>query len=196
MLEPATEPIVALDPEPGNMPDQVHEPASLHVLEKVLVEIDSLEGSPVYTPATEGELQLTSGNYFEELIDIFVDLIDWFGEVIPNSPESPMFPLSADSPMSLEFPLIPPSPESPASQLVLPSPESPASPELPVSPEFPPSLPLLPPLLNQPVLQPCLHLFLAVLQLTLSQSHPSGSPVSAFGLRVLDSKLFITAQPN
>uniref|UniRef100_A0A673GAA5 Sprouty-related, EVH1 domain-containing protein 2 n=1 Tax=Sinocyclocheilus rhinocerous TaxID=307959 RepID=A0A673GAA5_9TELE len=52
-----------------------------------------------HTPAAEGELQLASGSYLEELMDIFdVDLIDWFGEVIPNSSESPltvpMFPCS------------------------------------------------------------------------------------------------------
>uniref|UniRef100_A0A8C2J8Q0 Nuclear factor, erythroid 2-like 2b n=1 Tax=Cyprinus carpio TaxID=7962 RepID=A0A8C2J8Q0_CYPCA len=49
--------------------------------------------SPVHTPATEGELQLASGNYLEEPMDISdVELIDWFGKVIPNSPESPISP--------------------------------------------------------------------------------------------------------
>uniref|UniRef100_A0A673G649 Sprouty-related, EVH1 domain-containing protein 2 n=1 Tax=Sinocyclocheilus rhinocerous TaxID=307959 RepID=A0A673G649_9TELE len=81
-----------------------------------------------HTPAAEGELQLASGSYLEELMDIFdVDLIDWFGEVIPNSSESPLVLPSSCSP---EFPpslSLPPPLLKPASSSVLP-------PLVPVSP--------------------------------------------------------------
>ncbi len=71
-------------------------------------------------------------------MDIFeMDLIDWFGEVLPSAPDSPVSRL------------VPFSPESPASLLVPSSPESLASPLVPpcsCPPVFPPSLPLPPPL--------------------------------------------------
>ncbi len=86
----ATEPIIATEPEPQASSDQVREPATSSVPEGVLVVIEGLEGSPAHTPATEGELQLVSGNHIEELMDIFErDLIDWFGEVLPSAPVSP-----------------------------------------------------------------------------------------------------------
>ncbi len=118
----ATEPTIPTEPEPLSSSDQVREPATLSVPEGVLVVIKGLEGSPVHIPATEGELQLVSGSYIEELLDIFnTDLIDWFGEVLPCTPESPTSPL------------VPSSPESPAPPLVLPS---------SCPPVFPPNLPL------------------------------------------------------
>ncbi|KTF99450.1 hypothetical protein cypCar_00041706 [Cyprinus carpio] len=127
-----TEPIIA--PELGleSVTDQVYEPATPCVV-GLLVEIEGMEESTAHTPVTEGELHLVSGNYMEELMDVFqMDLIDWFGEVIPNSPVSPLVPPSPESPAS---PLVPPSPESPVSLLV------PTSPDPPV---FPPNLPLPP----------------------------------------------------
>ncbi len=134
----ATEPIIATELEPQASSDQVREQATLSVPEGVLVVIEGLEGSPAHSPATEGELQLVFGNHIEELMDIFeMDLIDWFGEVLPSAPKSPVSPL------------VPSSPESPVSSLVPSSPESPASPLVPPSsspPVFPPSLPLPPPL--------------------------------------------------
>ncbi len=126
----ATEPIIATEPEPQASSDQVREQATLSVPKGVLVVIKGLEGSPAHSPATEGELQLVFGNHIEELID-------WFGEVLPSAPKSPVSPL------------VPSSPESPVSSLVPSSPESPASPLVPPSsssPVFPPSLPLPPPL--------------------------------------------------
>ncbi len=80
-------------------------------------------------------------------MDIFeMDLIDWFGEVLPSAPESPVSPL------------VPSSPESPASPLVPPS----SSP-----PVFPPSLPLPPPL------EPVSSLHLVTPSLRLCQAPPS-----------------------
>ncbi len=122
----ATEPTIPTEPEPLSSSDQVREPATLSVPEGVLVVIKGLEGSPVHIPVTEGELQLVSGSYIEELMDIFnMDLIDWFIEVLPCTHESPTSPR------------VPSSPESPAPPLVLPS----SSP-----PVFPPNLPILLPL--------------------------------------------------
>ncbi len=122
VLKPMTEPIVTPEPEPQECSGQVCEPATQSVSKGVLVAIEGLEGSPTHTPAAEGKLQLATGIYIEELIDILdMDLIDWFGEVIMSVPESPVSPL------------VPSSSESPASLLV---------PTRSSAPVFPPSLPL------------------------------------------------------
>ncbi len=69
-------------------------------------------------------------------MDIFdKDLIDWFGEVLPRAPESPVSPLVPSSPEFPASPLVPSSTEYPASLLVPPS---------SCPPVFPPSLPLPP----------------------------------------------------
>ncbi|XP_016135604.1 leucine-rich repeat extensin-like protein 5 [Sinocyclocheilus grahami] len=110
-------------------------------------------------------------------MDIFqMDLIDWFGEVIPSSPVSP---------------------------LVLPSPASPLVPPSSCSPVFPPSLPLPPPLI--PVSSSAPSPLVPVSPSAHPQSAPSGhsdpprdfqSPASPWhedplssapSLRVLDS---------
>lgn len=58
----------------------VLEGVSAAFLEWVPVEFEGLEGSPTHTPAAEGELQLVSGHYFEEPMDMFKeDLMDWVG---------------------------------------------------------------------------------------------------------------------
>ncbi|KAL0181355.1 hypothetical protein M9458_023761, partial [Cirrhinus mrigala] len=46
---------------------------------------------PAHTPATEVELQLVTGHYYEELMDSFnaEDLIDWVEEVILSVSKSP-----------------------------------------------------------------------------------------------------------
>ncbi|KAL0161622.1 hypothetical protein M9458_045347, partial [Cirrhinus mrigala] len=81
-----TKPIVTQKPETLDLSNQVCELATLSIPAGVLVEIEGLEGSLAHTSDTEDELQLASGHYFEELMDILPDaLIDWFGEVIPSS---------------------------------------------------------------------------------------------------------------
>ncbi len=121
LSSPTPKPVTSQpEPEPQECSDQVREPATSSVPEGVLVEIEGLEGSPAHTPAAEGELQLATGKYIEELLDIFeVDLIDWVGEVVPPSSCTPVSPL------------VPPSPESPASPL---APSSYCAPVFPPSP--------------------------------------------------------------
>ncbi len=124
-----------------------------------------------HTPTAEGELQLASGSYFEELMDIFQkDLINWFGEVVPSSPKPPL------SPTSPESPLVPSSsPASPGSLLVPSS--SLASPKLPVTPKLPPSLPLPPPL--KPASSSALSPLVAFSPSAHPQLSASGLPVSS-----------------
>ncbi len=103
----ATELIIAT--ELLSSSDQVCEPAT----PGVLVVIKGLEGSPAHTPVTEGELQLVSGSYKEEIVDIFkMDLIDWFGEVLTCDPESPasllVLPSSCLPVFPPGLPLLPP----------------------------------------------------------------------------------------
>ncbi len=117
------------------------------------MEIKGLEGSPYHTPAAEGELQLASGSHCEELMDIFQeDLIDWFGKVVPSSPEPPLFPMSPGSP------LVPSS--------------SPVSPKLPETLKLPPILPLPPPLM--PASSSALSALVPVSPSAHPQSAPSG----------------------
>ncbi|XP_016124666.1 uncharacterized protein [Sinocyclocheilus grahami] len=124
----ATEPIVAPEPEPLELSDQVREPATSPVPKGVLVEIEGLQGSPAHTPAAEGELQLVTGPHYEELMDCFkVDLIDWFGEALASSPTSPLVPSSSCPPVSPpSLPLLPPLKELVSSSA--PSPLVPVSP--------------------------------------------------------------------
>lgn len=57
---------------------------------------EGLEDSHAHNPATVCEFDMVSGEYLEELMDIFQkDLIDWFGEVITNVPVSSALPISA-----------------------------------------------------------------------------------------------------
>ncbi len=66
------------------------------------METEGLEGSPAHA---EGELQLATGIYIEELMYILdMDLIDWVGEVIPSVPESPASPLVLPSSCAPVFP--------------------------------------------------------------------------------------------
>lgn len=79
-----------------------------------------MEDCPTHTFTALSEYELASGGYYDELKGIFEeDLIDFFGEALPNSPVSP------------ESPLVPSS--------------SPVSPKSPVSLKLPSSLPLPPP---------------------------------------------------
>lgn len=97
--------VIALEALPQPASDQVREPATPRISERVLVEYVGLEGSPAHNPATVDVIVKTSGGYFEELKDIFeVDLIDWVGEVIPNVPVSPASPNSSECPSSLPVP--------------------------------------------------------------------------------------------
>ncbi len=106
-----------MEPEPQECSDQVREPATPSIPEGVLVEIEGLEGSPAHTPAAEVELQLATGLYIEELMDIFdMDLIDWVGEVIPSVPESPVSPLV---PSSSCAPVFPPTSSPKSSQFLI-----------------------------------------------------------------------------
>ena len=73
------EPIADREEELESATDQVCEPATPCVVGR-LVEIEGVEERPAHTPATEGELHAVSGKYTEKLMD----LIDWFGEVIPD----------------------------------------------------------------------------------------------------------------
>ncbi|XP_016110248.1 vegetative cell wall protein gp1-like [Sinocyclocheilus grahami] len=124
---PATEPIVAPEPGPQDRSNQVREPITSPVPKGVLVEIEGLEGSPTHTPAAEGELQLASGMYYEELMDIFqMDLIDWFGEVLPSSTASPLVPPSSCSPVFPPSLPLPPPLQKPVSSSA-PSPLVPVS---------------------------------------------------------------------
>ncbi|KAI2653949.1 7,8-didemethyl-8-hydroxy-5-deazariboflavin synthase [Labeo rohita] len=101
--------------------DQVQEPATSPIPEGGLVGIEGLEGSPTHTPTNEGELQLVTEHYYEDIMDCFneEDLIDWVGEVMSSSPLSSLVPSS-----------------------------SPVSPILFVTLKLPPSLPFPPPLIS------------------------------------------------
>lgn len=60
-----------------------------YVIEEVLMELEGLEDSPTHTPDAVCESDLVSGGHFVVLKDLFEEnLIDWFGEVIPNTPKS------------------------------------------------------------------------------------------------------------
>lgn len=90
--EKGMEGVIALEPIPQTVSDQVRVPATSCIAEGILVETDSLKESP--------------GGYLKALMDSFEeDLIDWFGEVKPKVPVSPAPPVS-ECPSS--FPLPPP----------------------------------------------------------------------------------------
>ncbi|ROK87099.1 hypothetical protein DPX16_10239 [Anabarilius grahami] len=115
--------------------DQVRELATPFVAEGVIVELEGWEKSPAHTTTAVDVSLLSSGHYFEELKDLFEpDLIDFFGEMFPNSPVSPAPPVSPESPVST-------APESPVS-LVFPDflPSLPLPPPRPTSSSAPPSL--------------------------------------------------------
>ncbi|XP_051727395.1 proline-rich protein 36-like [Ctenopharyngodon idella] len=130
-----TEPFIALEPGPLTVSDQVREPATPVVAKGVIVEIKGWEESPAHTTTAVDVSLLSSGHYLEELKDLSeADLIDFFGEVFPNSPVSPAPPISPESPVS-------PAPVSPVSLLFpesLPSLSLP--PPRPTSSSAPPSL--------------------------------------------------------
>ncbi|ROL51854.1 hypothetical protein DPX16_19373 [Anabarilius grahami] len=130
-----TESFIALEPGPLTVSDQVREPATPFVAEGVIVELKGWEESPAHTTTAVDVSLLSSGHYLEELKDLFeAGLIDFFGEVIPNSPLSPAPPVSPESPVS-------PAPVSPVS-LVFPDflPSLPLPPPRPTSSSAPPSL--------------------------------------------------------
>ncbi|XDV22394.1 hypothetical protein PO909_027295 [Leuciscus waleckii] len=86
--------------------DQVRKPATPRIAEGGLVEFRAWEDSPVHFPTAECENELASGSYFDELKDIFEELlIDFFEEIIPSSPVSPALPVSFSSSKFLQRPL-------------------------------------------------------------------------------------------
>ncbi|XDV39813.1 hypothetical protein PO909_009000 [Leuciscus waleckii] len=108
----------------------VLEPATADVIEGVLMELEGSEDSPAHNPAAVCESDLVSGGHFDDLKDLFEEnLIDWFGEVISNTPESPAPPVSPAFPEPPAFPVSPAPSVSPAS---------------PGSPVCPPNLPAVP----------------------------------------------------
>ncbi|ROL41256.1 hypothetical protein DPX16_10408 [Anabarilius grahami] len=82
---------IAPEHEPNAESDKVHEPATSSVPVSVLVECEGMEGSPAYTPTTEHELYLASGNYYNKEVE----------EDISLSLPSSLVPPSFKSPSSL-----------------------------------------------------------------------------------------------
>ncbi len=117
-------------PEPASQhgSEQVREPATPQtVTEEVLVELGDREESPAHNTATVVGMVAVTGNYYDELKDIFEqDLIYFFGEALHNSSVSPMASVSPASPVSPVAPVSPVCPEFPPS-LPLPSPQSASS---------------------------------------------------------------------
>lgn len=79
---------IAPEHEPNAESDKVYEPATSSVPEIVLVDCAGMEGSPAYTPTTEHELYLASGNYYNKEVeeDIYLSL--------PSSLVPPSFQVS------------------------------------------------------------------------------------------------------
>ncbi|KTF76316.1 hypothetical protein cypCar_00043570, partial [Cyprinus carpio] len=109
--EPAgTELIVAMEPEPPALSDQVHEPATLSVPKGVLVEIEGLEGSPAHTPASEVSISWPPGvvGSYSTMAPPAVDSTvghhpGWPLELhlAPPAPGSPLAPPSIHSTLAL-----------------------------------------------------------------------------------------------
>lgn len=91
------------------------------------MELGDGEESPAHNTATVVGMVAVTGNYYDELKDIFEqDLIYFFGEALHNSSVSPMASVSPASPVSPVAPVSPVCPEFPPS-LPLPSPQSASS---------------------------------------------------------------------
>lgn len=134
--ENRAEQVIALEPEPRKMSDQVREPTTSSIIMGVLVDFEGMEGMP--------GLCLASGNHFDNLEeDVSLFLLS---PLVPPSSEFLMPLLVLPSTEFPVFPLVPfssKSPEFPRSLPLLRSlskSASPSAPSLlsPVSPSAPP----------------------------------------------------------